>query len=312
MFRRILVPLDGSLSAERALPLAVGLAQTSGGSLILLRATQPGASPATIQSSHEYLERKLAGLQLMGAVAETEVISNEPATAIVAATCRHRAELVVMVTHARIEPELLVRGSVAERVVRDSHVPVLLLRGADVRSNPLRTHDIVEPFIARRHAEEAEEPRHATILVPLDGTVWSEAALRVAQRFARQLGAELLLVQAVQVANLVLEVAALTPVDVSADLETRYAEAEAYLDAVAKRLRAQGYLARWSVDAATPSAAVLDAERQVHPALVVMATHAREGLSRLVFGSVTSSVLHDGGAPVVAVPTGAMQRRPAA
>jgi len=56
------------------------------------------------------------------------------------------------------------------------------------------------------------------------------------------------------------------------------------------------------VDVGQPLASILDAEQRAAPALLVMATHAREGLSRIVLGSVTSAVLHDGHTPVVAVP----------
>jgi nucleotide-binding universal stress UspA family protein len=91
------------------------------------------------------------------------------------------------------------------------------------------------------------------ILVPLDGSRWSEGAVPVAHAFAHQLHGELLLVEAVQLPDLAQEVAAMVPMDVTGDLEALSAEATAYLEDIAELLR------------------------------------AREGLSRIVLGSVTSA-----------------------
>ena len=124
----------------------------------------------------------------------------------------------------------------------------------------------------------------------------------VAQAFAHQLHGELLLVEAVQLPDLAQEVAAMVPMDVTGDLEALSAEASAYLEGIAELLRADAPSVDTIVDVGQPLASILDAEQRAAPALLVMATHAREGVSRIVLGSVTSAVLHDGHTPVVAVP----------
>jgi nucleotide-binding universal stress UspA family protein len=289
MFHRILVPLDGSSLAERALPVAAGLAGTSGGSLTLIRAAPPSANAFVLRTCRHYLDERAAEFRRSGLEVEVGVVLGDPAAKIVAAARRY-ADLVVMATHARFGPDLWIHGSVAERVIRLSPVPVLLLRASAVRNT--------------------EIPRKPLILVPLDGTPLSESALPVAQAFARQLAGEMLLVRAVELPPWELELAAVTSVDLSRDIDTLSKEAADYLEAVSKRLRAQGYSTRFVIEAPPTVAVLLEAVRVVRPALVVMATHARAGLARLAFGSVTSSIVHDGRTPVVAVPPGAMHAPP--
>lgn len=281
MFHRILVPLDGSRHAEPALSLALQLVERNQGSLVLVRAVSPEAGDHVVRSVHDYLHRRATEIEAIGPVETAVLISSDPAEGIVAAANKYAADLIVMVTHARTGPDLLVRGSVADRVIRASARPVLLLT-ADA-------------------TDIGELPSRPTILVPLDGSAWSEAALPVAREFARELSGELLLVRAVMPPHLLFEVAAMAPVDFSADLNALCDEAAAYLQRVARRLRAEGVAVRWLVETAPPSAAVVEAEHQARPALVVMATHARDRLGRLLYGSVTASVVHNGRVPVVAV-----------
>ena len=94
----------------------------------------------------------------------------------------------------------------------------------------------------------------------------------------------------------------MVPMDVTWDPEALSAEATAYLEGTAELLRADAPSVDTIVDVEQPLASILDAEQRAAPALLVMAKHARECLSRIVLGSVTSAVLHDGQTPVVAVP----------
>jgi nucleotide-binding universal stress UspA family protein len=267
----------------------VGLAQASGGGLVLVRVEAPGAAAERIRSGQDYLDGLARRLPAGRVPVDTEVRRGEPGPGILAATREHLADLVVMATRARTGLDRCLHGSVAEGVLRDSPVPVLLRRaGADAPAERLLAHP--------------------TILVPLDGTAWSEAALPVAQGFVRLLSGDLVLVEAVPVPWQVLDVAARVPMDVTGDQEARGVEARTYLRALAERLGRAGYPTHWSVDSLPPLATVLEAEWWARPALVVMATHRREGLSRLRFGSLTASVLHEGRTPVVAVPPGAIAR----
>jgi nucleotide-binding universal stress UspA family protein len=136
--RTILVPLDGSPLAERALPEAVELARQRGARLLLLRAAEAhvplGADPTqaqvrVVQEAEAYLASVKAQLAATGIPdVETSVWYGPPASAIVEAARLRGADLIVMTTHGRSGLGRLILGSVAESVLRGTTTPILLLR----------------------------------------------------------------------------------------------------------------------------------------------------------------------------------------
>jgi nucleotide-binding universal stress UspA family protein len=136
---KILVPLDGSPLAEAALNKAVALAKDAGAaSIVLVRATEAstiaGGDPieaqvAVVKEAEEYLEGIAARVRAEGVrEVSTSVWYGPPAPAIIEAADMTRADLVVMSTHGRSGIGRLLLGSVAESVLRATHIPILLMR----------------------------------------------------------------------------------------------------------------------------------------------------------------------------------------
>ncbi|MGE5618733.1 MAG: universal stress protein [Sphingomonadaceae bacterium] len=149
MYHRILVPLDGSPLAEAALPHATAVARRFNASLILLQVvpTLPTATTvdtvagagaeavialeaieATERAAVEYLEEVARRPELAGLHVEVEVVRGRPAREIVRRARDGKADLIVMSTHGRSGLGRLVFGSVADEVLRDAGVPILLIR----------------------------------------------------------------------------------------------------------------------------------------------------------------------------------------
>jgi nucleotide-binding universal stress UspA family protein len=142
MMNRILVPLDGSLLAEHALAVAAKLARSTGGTLILVQALAmpveygsplvpqvvPLANEEQERQSQAYLTQKASLPMLCGLPSETAVLSEAPALAILNAAIDYQADMIVMTSHGRTGISRWVFGSVAEHVVRQAQVPVLVLR----------------------------------------------------------------------------------------------------------------------------------------------------------------------------------------
>ena len=140
------------------------------------------------------------------------------------------------------------------------------------------------------------------ILVPLDGSELAERAVRHAEEIARGTGAEVLLLQAVHIPMPIVPEAVLIAGGKAVAEAGR--EAAAYLEKTAASLRAEGIRVRTMVEERPPADAILHIADREEVDAIVMSTHGRSGLSRLVMGSVAESVLHATRRPVMLVKPG--------
>lgn len=148
MFKRILVPVDGSATSRRGLRAAADLAKSQRAKLIILNvvdamplfATLEGAvpyDPAIVESlragGRSVLVKALAEAKKRGVAAATvlaENIAGRVADVIVRQAKKQRADLIVLGTHGRRGLSRMVMGSDAELVVRYAPAPVLLIRAS--------------------------------------------------------------------------------------------------------------------------------------------------------------------------------------
>lgn len=131
------------------------------------------------------------------------------------------------------------------------------------------------------------------ILVPLDGSLLSESILPVAEEWAKEEGAEVILLRAVLAHHL--------PLADPTEAEVRVVkEGEAYLKEVAERLERRGLKGvRWVLWYDEPATAITEAAKRDGVDLIAMATHGRNGLSRLLLGSVAEAVERTARVPVL-------------
>jgi nucleotide-binding universal stress UspA family protein len=297
MFRTLLVPLDGSELAERALPYATALSSAAGGKLALVRvalapppATLDGATWVQEQSeavaeAEQYLANVATKLRTRLAV-ETSVPYGRASSCIVDSITEMGADAVVMATHGRTGLKHLLVGSVAEAVIADSGVPVFVTyaRPGEMPQAPF-------------------DPVHARVIVPLDGSDFARAALLTAVELVGSSG-ELVLVSVVEPPDHVEydEVGRVVAyLDQQEEAQTR--QARDYLHAVARQLVKEypGLQLSVEVRVGAPADGVIAVAADRVADLVVMASHGRTGIGRAVFGSVTGAVLHDGFTPVLVV-----------
>jgi nucleotide-binding universal stress UspA family protein len=300
-FTRILVPLDGTFYAERALPYAAGLARLTGASMVLGHVSQPALpAPARVarqvaedivSREHEPHERDFASylnahrvLQAFHVPAVTaETLEDGDAIfGLRQLAERTHADAMVLATHARQGIERQVLGSRVDGLVEQSHLPLLIV-----------PPQVVVP---------AEAPSFKHVLVPLDGSAVGEYALGVLMGLIQ---------------------AAIRPGAAHAEFPSWHVtlftvvqhraltrQSRDYLGEVEARLRATGLpasvrIAKRVLLGSPPGALVAVAEHGRHSPddvsapfdLVVMATHGRGGLGAWLYGSVARYVL-----PRVAVP----------
>lgn len=299
MIRTILVPLDGSPQAESVLPAACRLARAAHATLLLIRVAQAGpsfidgayAEIEAVTVARRYLDRVAQNLSARGLVVRTDVFVHDPANAIATAALVHGADLIAMCTHGRSGLGRLLLGSVAEAVLHESDVPVLLVRST--ARGRLPAPRFVGPY--RR------------ILVPLDETPFVERALRFVGGADWTRTADLLLLYSEQAeaVPLVAEpyglLSARTYEAVERAIQRDCAVARGYLEQAAER-HAPGRPRQCYVTVGDPGQAIARLAAEQEADLVVMATHARTGLSRLREGSIGAQVLRHVDVPVLFIP----------
>ena len=139
MFKKILVPLDGSDLADKVMPQAEDLAKSFDAQLVLLTMASEKVGeigPASPELKSEavarlpmvkYLQETVAALQAKGLKATWIYKQGDPAPGIISYAVDHKMELIIMASHGAGEIAWLL-GNVAHRVVSHSPVEVLLIR----------------------------------------------------------------------------------------------------------------------------------------------------------------------------------------
>jgi nucleotide-binding universal stress UspA family protein len=318
MLSRIVVPLDGSLFAEAALPLAAAVARATGASLELISACMPvppasvsgpegaalgvpvhadalAAVPITSSELSESLREQRITYLHDAARRLREHASVDPSVALLdgradRAVAEHvesgGADLVVMATHGRGALERAWLGSVADSLVRQLPVPILLVRPVEDE----RPNLSVDPVVRR-------------VVVALDGSALAEAALEPAAELARALAVPVVLVRAVgahvEIQSSYIPHAAQAYQE---QLEAERAEARSYLDEAAGRVAGPGVEVAERVvrEGAAPRVILSTADAEGVD-VVAMATHGRGGLRRLLLGSVSDKVVRAATGPVLLV-----------
>lgn len=284
MFRKLVVPLDGSSFAEFALPVATTLARRIGADLELVMVRDPEPAFAFGEWSEspepwreEYLEgvAERTGRGLEERVSHRLRLGRAPLELE-----RHlesnEVDLVVMATHGRGPLSRFWQGSVADHLLRTATCPVLLVRPAEDE----------EPVPADRVAFDH-------ILVPLDGSKLAESVLQPALRLAELFGGRVTLLGVVHYPGTVTSSYIPETVEPSGEsVAEDTARTERYLDETAERLRDGsreiGTEVRVDVH---PVSGILDAAGDLDVDLVAIATHGRGGMSRVLLGSVTDKLV---------------------
>ena len=294
MTRRILVPLDGSPFSERALTLAVPLAQAREASLVLTLAAplpprvteldgmgtrDPEADRDVREHLRQTLERVARRVATRdGLTTATQFREGPILDELMAAIDDADAELVVMTTHGRGGLSRLWLGSVTDGLLRRCRVPVLVTRTA--RKWTLTT--ATEPFFPR-------------VLVAVDGSALAEQAFAAAVELLGPSTGEFVLAR--------VEDAPIAAVSSTWISEATLRLKEGYLEPLADRHRVAGR--RIVTEAAVhhdAARALLELAKSRHAFAIAIATHGRSGVRRAVLGSVADKLVRGASVPVLVCP----------
>lgn len=261
---RMLVPLDGSPESESVLPALMPLFRTEKVKLTLLGVVAENGSPHDLDA---YLTRLRTSLLLDGVPSESRIERGDPADEILWIAQTLRFDLVAMATHGRTGLRRALTGSVTEKVLRHSAIPVLTCRPGSKIGDWKR------------------------IVVALDGSPAAEAILTDATHLARTMQATMLLTR--------VKVSPPSPTYPPVPYFLPEEDPLPYLQETADRVGASGLLALPEPREGDPAAQIVRCARETGAGLICLTTHGRTGLSRLFMGSIAESVLRTAPCPVL-------------
>ncbi len=284
MYKRMLVPLDGSELAEVVFPYARELAGHLSVEVILLHISNLGKEYQPMTQA--YVARAvelIKGKPEKPIVVNSALVSGYPPDEILKFVDDKKVDLILMSSHGRSGRKRWGIGSVADKVLRSASVPVLLVPSAALEGKVLGDWPIKE------------------LVVPLDGSELAETVLPHIETLAGKSGINLVKVVLLRICE-----PPSMPTYYSPELSEiplhwgQYAQQETarckqvsteYLGNIERRLRASGIDVRSEVLVGKASDEIVNYASKNPLSLIVMATHGRSGLSRLIYGSVALNIL---------------------
>lgn len=294
MFKKILVPLDGSETAEQALPPAVKLAQPGTDllllcvpSLELIQAATPeeplnGAAPSlSLAEAEAYLASLKQVSAQLSCTLQTQLVDKEEAGTIVEAALSAEADLIVMAARGSSGLKRWVLGNATEEVLRHTPCPVWVVRSP-------------------------EPPAH--LLIALDGSKLTEIVLEPALKIARQFGSRLTLLHVLEGSVKVddLDISALEWAESvpphPGDEPLKQGEAELYLQEVVRRLQPEvAYPIETAVTSGVAAQSIMEFAAAQQADLIVVATQDYSGLQRWLHAGTVEKILHNTGSALLVV-----------
>jgi nucleotide-binding universal stress UspA family protein len=300
MFRSIVVPLDGSTFSEHALPLAIGIARRSNAQLRLVHVhtvTAPlyaidGAAVLDRIPDEQNRESELAYLYgvarritpCLPVAPEVSLLSGPVAETLEHYVAETHTDLVVMTTHGRSAFSRVWLGSVADKLVRQTAGPVLLMRPGE------GVVDLVE--IDREQICEQ-------VLIPLDGSTRAEQIIERAIALGSMMQAQYTLLMALDPALVGFAPPSHATLINDDGLEQAHTDTRAYLERIAVEMRSRSLQVTVAVVVGQPAVAILAYARDHQIDLIAMETHGRGGLPRFLLGSVTDKVVRGTHTPIL-------------
>ena len=294
MFKKILIPLDGSTLAEQTLDFLPRFTQPLQTELLLVSVAQPwtytmgmietmpvSALDSLIESWESYLHEQALLLTKAGYNVRTQIREGDTALELLALANSEAVDLIAMSTHGRTGLSRIALGSIAERVLQNATLPLLLVRN--------------------QKASEADT-KIQQILTPLDGSDFAEQAVPVASEMAKQCNASLTLLRVIQELDehnkrLLFK----NQQEAEESMRRWKALSSRYLEQVAYRLYSDGFKVHAEILSGDPDSTICTTAETLPADLIVMSTHGRSGVARWVYGSVANKVLRNAPCPVLLV-----------
>ena len=288
MYRKILIPIDGSKLAELALPYAECLARTFGSEVILLSIVE--STDSEYQHMHQLYVEKLADLVKQNIESNTAatvkpvILTGKPAKEIIDYAEQNDIRLIIMASHGRTGIKSWAMGSVANNVLERTSIPILLVRA----KTPC--------------TEESGEKLFSRILIPLDGSENGEAALAHIQELSNELQTEVTLLQVISDRKHVHTIGGQNIIRFTKEqIESTKIRTIKYLEEVCQRLTNTKAVTKCEVHVGEAAEEIIKFADNMNASLVALSHQGHTGLGQSFMGGVAHKILHSGNKPVLLV-----------
>jgi len=301
MYNKILVPLDGSELAESVLPYIEAMATTwSDASITFLYVVTVDIPLAgqkfkdkieadATKAAEDYLSGLSKKLKYTHAV-KTVVCTGKAAETIADYAKKQKMNLIIMATHGRSGIGRFSHGSVADKVLHDSEIPIWMIRASIPKQKAFKKGQKIR------------------MLVPLDGSKLAEGALKYVARLSRQIGednTDITLFRTIELFSPPFIYPPEMPINIEEYIEYEKKRTNEiciqYLQKIQKHLEKEGIKSKYAVQDGIPADVIIDYANKNDIDVIVMSTHGRTGLSRWAFGSIAEKVVQSAGSSVFLV-----------
>ena len=284
MYKRILVPLDGSGLAEGALPYAEGVATRLHSEVILLTACAP--SDWLERPLKAYLEKRAEELSSLGIKASPLVVHGNAANEILDFAEKNDIDLIIISTHGYTGPSIWPLGSIANKILQKSRIPLLLIRSRELEA-VLREKELRK------------------VLVPLDGSQFAEGIVPYVEDLTEGIDSEVIIIRVIepmQIPDIVRYTAGFDEKEHEKELTARAErEAKRYLSKKESALRNKGVKVSSTSLLGMPAQTILHYAEDKSVSLIALSTHGFSGISKWAYGSVASKIIQSSSKPVLLV-----------
>lgn len=297
MFNQILVPLDGSLMAESAVPAAAFLAEKLSARVTLMHVIEKNAPNAVhgqphlndVKAADAYLKTLSQKSFPEGVVVDChvhEAAVEDVAKSIVSHADELNIDLVIMCSHGRGKALHLFLGSIAQSVITLDSLPVLITH-PDERG-------------------EASAFSCQNIMVPLDNNPEHAQALPYSKELASACGAAIHLTTVIprltSLSGNMTVTGRMLPGTTSRLLELEFKDAEEYLQNLLKSLIDEEFTASAHVLRGDPAKTIVEVATRARIDLIFLATHGKAGMKAFWAGSVTNKICSLSKVPLLLIP----------
>lgn len=289
MYEKLLVPLDGSELAEKALPYVEGIAKKLKSEAVLFNACPPGYCPE--RPMKDYLDNKAEELQSQGILASSLLVKSDAAEGILEAAERYDIGLIIISTHGLTGLTSWPVGIIASKVLRRSNVPTLLLRSSE------------------REEVDAKEILQK-ILIPLDGSRFAESIIPFVEGLVEDGNSEIILLRVVEPMKLVHystyeERQSREEIDwerYEEEITTKLERAAMhYLTQKEKVLQHKGIKVSSLTLLGKPAQTILEYAEENSVSLIAIASHGLSGITKWAYGSIASKIIETSPKPVLLI-----------